>query len=350
MTSVFVYEYLSGGGEDLPPGDPAAAELLAMGRAMRDALALDLAAAGCCEPSIAASALAPPDPGLGADLRWVQAAPDQPAEDFVRSQAARHEVVFVIAPESGGCLARLGALVAPHAWAGCSLEAIERAASKSATAQALGLAGIAVARRWVPGMAPDAQARAYVVKPDDGAGCTVTHRHARFDTACAEYLARSAAGEAVTMESWIEGRALSLSLLIGAASGRGPAEVELLSVNQQHIELARRPPGEAGPAPSPETVHYRGVDPGVIATGSPQGAALATLARRVAAALPGLSGFVGIDLVWHPLRGPVVIEVNPRLTCAYVGLSRRLGRNLAAEWLRAHRAVQPAAVPPARRR
>ena len=49
--------------------------------------------------------------------------------------------------------------------------------------------------------------------------------------------------------------------------------------------------------------------------------------------MPGLRGFVGIDLVWHEERGPVVIEVNPRVTCAYVGLSAALGRNLAAELL-----------------
>jgi predicted ATP-grasp superfamily ATP-dependent carboligase len=56
----------------------------------------------------------------------------------------------------------------------------------------------------------------------------------------------------------------------------------------------------------------------------------------VAKAIPGLRGFVGIDLVWHPRCGPVVIEVNPRVTCAYVGLSASLGRNLAAELLRDH--------------
>jgi len=53
----------------------------------------------------------------------------------------------------------------------------------------------------------------------------------------------------------------------------------------------------------------------------------------VAATLPGLRGFVGIDLVWHAQRGPVLIEINPRLTCSYVGLSQRLGRCLAGEVL-----------------
>jgi len=64
--------------------------------------------------------------------------------------------------------------------------------------------------------------------------------------------------------------------------------------------------------------------------------ALRRLAQQVAQALPGLKGFVGIDLVWHATQGPVVIELNPRVSCAYVGLSERLGRNLAAEVLAGH--------------
>jgi predicted ATP-grasp superfamily ATP-dependent carboligase len=63
----------------------------------------------------------------------------------------------------------------------------------------------------------------------------------------------------------------------------------------------------------------------------PRWRALSALAAQVARAIPGLRGFAGIDLVWHPRRGPVAIEVNPRVTCAYVGLSAALGRNLAAE-------------------
>ena len=51
-----------------------------------------------------------------------------------------------------------------------------------------------------------------------------------------------------------------------------------------------------------------------------------------------LGGFVGIDLVWHDRRGPVAIEINPRVTCAYVGLSRSLGRNLAGEVIAAFEA------------
>jgi len=83
-------------------------------------------------------------------------------------------------------------------------------------------------------------------------------------------------------------------------------------------------------------VSYEGVDVNTIAVDSERGRVLARLAAQVVKAIPGLRGFVGIDLVWHAQRGPVVIEVNPRVTCAYVGLSASLARNLAAELLADH--------------
>ena len=50
-----------------------------------------------------------------------------------------------------------------------------------------------------------------------------------------------------------------------------------------------------------------------------------------------------------PLGDPVVIEVNPRVTCAYVGQSVRLGRNLAAEILNAAPAASTGRPPATRR-
>lgn len=96
---------------------------------------------------------------------------------------------------------------------------------------------------------------------------------------------------------------------------------------------------------------YGGVQTGAQAIESKIGRRLAALAKIVINAVPGLEGYVGIDLVWRQptadpqLRDdgqPVVIEINPRLTCAYVGLSAALGRNLAGEILRAG---QPSKVP-----
>nr|WP_269902909.1 ATP-grasp domain-containing protein [Xanthobacter dioxanivorans] len=48
----------------------------------------------------------------------------------------------------------------------------------------------------------------------------------------------------------------------------------------------------------------------------------------MAEAFPGLAGIFGIDILLTP-DGPVVVEVNPRLTTAYAGLGPALGRNPA---------------------
>jgi predicted ATP-grasp superfamily ATP-dependent carboligase len=52
------------------------------------------------------------------------------------------------------------------------------------------------------------------------------------------------------------------------------------------------------------------------------------LARQVAAAIPSLWGYVGVDFVLGD-QGAVVLDVNPRLTAAYAGLHASIGRNPA---------------------
>jgi tyramine---L-glutamate ligase len=55
----------------------------------------------------------------------------------------------------------------------------------------------------------------------------------------------------------------------------------------------------------------------------------AALAQRIAVAIPGLWGYVGVDFV-QTADGPLVLEVNPRLTTSFCGLRAALGVNVAA--------------------
>jgi predicted ATP-grasp superfamily ATP-dependent carboligase len=79
----------------------------------------------------------------------------------------------------------------------------------------------------------------------------------------------------------------------------------------------------------------------------PLAAAAADTATRTCAAIPGLRGYVGVDLVLTD-AGPVVIEVNPRLTMAYLGVRAVLDGNLAALAMAACLGTLPA--PPVVRR
>ena len=75
----------------------------------------------------------------------------------------------------------------------------------------------------------------------------------------------------------------------------------------------------------------------------------AELAAAIARAVPGLWGYVGVDLVLTA-RGPCVLEINPRLTTSYAGLYGALGVNGAQQVLGLlGRDSVPMAAPPSGR-
>ncbi len=311
MKRVLVCEYLSGGGS-MTGSEAARDALLAMGTSMRDAIAADLLRAGVYAVTVVTCPRASLVPALAEPVLPRTA---ESAVDFVARQADTHDAVWVVAPETDGLLGQFQRCVDPARWLGCDAASIKLASAKRATLLHLAEAGITTPLAFEH--APEN--RRWVVKPDDGAGAVDTRVHGSADAAMDDWAQRSRRGHAMAIEPWVEGEALSLSLLCRAG------HTELLSVNQQHLSID-----------ADGWLAYGGVEVNVLPLSSARGALLAALACRVDRALPGLRGFVGIDLVWHAQRGPVLIEVNPRVTCAYVGLSRALGRNLAAEVIDAH--------------
>jgi predicted ATP-grasp superfamily ATP-dependent carboligase len=242
-------------------------------------------------------------------VRTVAARPDEDIVDFVHRQAPLHDLCWVVAPESDGLLLRLHEAVGARRWIGCSARAIRLAASKTATCEALQRAGIETPLAFA-----SSHRGAWIVKPDDGAGSVDTRWHATRAGAEADLRGRQAAGQCAVLQPFVEGEPLSISLVVG------PELARPLAFNRQR--LARDGEGR---------MHDLGVQVAAVAPGDPRVPALRAVALKVAAAIPGLGGYVGIDLVWKEREGPVVIEVNPRVTCAYVGLSAILRRNVAAE-------------------
>lgn len=327
MIKIFVFEYLTGGGIDPDAAGAASladlSALIVEGRVMRDALAADLHALPGIAVTVAGSRFE-----SGADAaRHVRAQPGEPLTRFVARMAREHDYACIVAPECDGLLLKLHDAVGQARWLGCAKEAIRTASSKSATAAWLAARGMPVTPALEPDAAEAASGRRWVVKPDDGAGGLDTRVYDDLAAARAEYETRAAAGRNPVLQEWIDGEPLSLSMICRDRLAR------LVSINRQRIGLSE----PASPERRERIVQFDGVDVDRIDRHGPQGRALERLALRVAEALPGLRGFVGIDVVWHPERGPVVIEVNPRPTVAYAELSRRGGRNLAAELLAAHR-------------
>lgn len=244
-------------------------------------------------------ALFPVAPGEQPEARW-------------RAAAAVCDVVWPIAPESDGLLGHVTALFRDtgRPVVACAPDAIALASSKTATAARLAAHGIATIPT-VPFGAPPPPAVRHVVKPDDGAGC--------LDTFIVDDIASWTpphAGRWI-VQPLIEGDACSLSMLVDGAGG-----VRLLGCNRQKVERGD------------ESFSFHGVEVGAM---EHRRAAWEPLARAIAGAIPGLRGYVAVDLIDRPDdpdgNAPVVVEVNPRLSVGYSGLSRVLGWNPAGDIL-----------------
>ena len=299
---IFVFESVTGGGllgADLP------ASLVREGDMMLQALVGDLAAVDGVECIVTRDArLAAPR--LSADCRVVHGAAAFPR---VWAQTlAEVDAVWPIAPEHQGTLEAISrqVLAAGRLLLNSTPAAVRTTASKLQTLRVLADWGVPVVPTFgrqdplpmIPGP--------WVLKPDDGVGC-LGIRLCRDRDALSRYWEQLPDGSACVAQPFVQGTAASLSLLVK------DGEATLLSVNRQRIAVM-----------DDELLLLGCVVNGLGAAD----ARFRRLGGDVAAALPGLWGYVGVDLV-ATAAGPLVLEVNPRLTTSYVGLRESLGVNPA---------------------
>jgi predicted ATP-grasp superfamily ATP-dependent carboligase len=155
-----------------------------------------------------------------------------------------------------------------------------------------------------------------VVKLREGAGSQNVHLVKNADELDALHraLGCTAADERFIWQPFIAGIAASVALLF-SPSGR---DVQVLPPAAQHLSGDGRFKYLGGRVPLLE------IDRTAV-----QSAALAAC-RSV----PGMRGYVGVDLVLpnDALHRPAVVEINPRLTTSYLGY-RALAENNLAEWM-----------------
>jgi predicted ATP-grasp superfamily ATP-dependent carboligase len=288
---VFAFDYASAGGP-MPRRLPRSLRL--QGDMLLQALQADLRAL----PGVELTTMAP--------------APDEPQAppEFGERLAACVEAadaVWPLASESEGLLERLShdILRANRILLGSAPGAVRVAASKLAMARALADGGVPVAATYSPhAILPD-EPGAWVVKPDDGAGCFNIRLFS--DRAAALAWIRAAAADDYVLQPFVAGKLGSLSLLCcdGVAG--------ILSCNLERVAMRNN------------RFHFLGSTVNGL---DDHDGALDRLAQQVAAAIPSLWGYVGVDFVLTA-RGAVVLDVNPRLTAAYAGLHASMGRNPA---------------------
>jgi predicted ATP-grasp superfamily ATP-dependent carboligase len=238
------------------------------------------------------------------------------------------DAVWPLAPESDGLLENLSrnVLRGKRILLGSAPGAVRVAASKFKVARALADSGVPVVPTYRPHAAlPDGEG-AWVVKPDDGAGCL----DARLFSSRAAALAwiRTNAAQGFILQPFVAGRLGSLSLICCDGAAR------LLARNQERVAV------------HDNRFHFLGST--VNGLDDADGA-LERLAQQVAAALPTLWGYVGVDIILTE-RGAVVLDVNPRLTAAYAGLHASIGCNPAGLVLDLLKGPAAMPAPPAGRR
>lgn len=299
---IFVIEYITGGGmirEDLPQG------ILHEAEAMLAALLRDLGDMPDVQLRITRDPRLPP-PATPCEV--VMPGRHDNIWDIWGNCMQECDAVWPIMPETGGVLQRLSELVLARGrrLIGSHPAAVATAASKYRTAVCLQRRGIGVVPTYPAAAGIPRRPGRWVVKPDDGVGCEGIRIHDDYDSM---QRARQASGAAANrvVQPFIDGEPASLSILCR------DADAVLLSANLQQVVSRENGLQLLG-------LHVNGL--------SDPRACYAQLARAIAGSIPGLWGYVGVDLQLTP-AGPVVLEINPRLTVSYAGLRTVLAANPA---------------------
>ncbi|MGB5733698.1 MAG: ATP-grasp domain-containing protein [Thiohalocapsa sp.] len=300
---IFVFEYITGGGY---AERPMVADLAREGDLMLQALIRDLHAIPDVHLCTTRDTRLP-ELGFAIDVQPVSS-----RAELLRAWSvavAEADAVWPIAPETEGVLELLSGWVeiAGRSLLSSRPDGVQIAGSKLATSRRLDERGVSVVPTWRPTELRLIGDGCWVLKPDRGVGCSGA-RLIRSQRLLADAIADLPDFEDWVVQPYLSGQAASLSLLVGNG------QVELLGCNVQRIVL------------DDDQFILLGCEVNGLRC---ERAAYEQLSRAVVDALPGLWGYVGVDLAITD-EGPVVLEVNPRLTTSYIGLSESLGCNVAA--------------------
>ncbi len=242
--------------------------------------------------------------------------------ELLAELAAWCDATLLIAPEFDGILTHRALLVEGVGGRLCGPNplAITNCSDKLELAENFQSAGIATiaTREFQPNLC-QAHELSYpaVVKPRDGAGSQET------------WLVRTSEDFERLLPIWKKSTLLQQAVWQPYVSGRAVSVAVLITPEQYRYEAL--PPCEQRLSADGRFEYLGGAVP-------IQGLNLAAIQNAAVAAcraVPGLRGYVGVDLIVpdDTPDAPVVVEINPRLTTSYLGYSHLCEQNLIARWL-----------------
>ncbi len=311
---ILIYEYFCGGGWSKPVFPPG---YLDEGMAMLRAAVADFRSWGRAK-IITTRDIRLPEIAMAAHK--IVPVTQGNHDNILKDLAGQCTAALIIAPENNGILAGLSQTMKNHGLIllGSSPFAVNAASDKWECFKRFSRAGLATPKTLcVSDVTAPKAARALgfplVVKPKDGADCDGVMM-VRDEDGLAKIFSEQSnhpgqenfLNSRMLIQPYIKGIPISVSLMVCQDKSR------VLSLNQQFINVD-------------QTFTYQG---GKVPFSCENKEAAVALAQRAAQLIPGLNGYVGVDLVMD--RGvPWLVEINPRLTTSYVGLRKVADINLA---------------------
>jgi len=309
--NLLIFEYVSGGGY---ANTKLSSSILSEGYGMLRSLISDCKAAGHNITTLLDSRLKEFNPPNEADQIISVFAPNE-LHTKLKELTSVADAVYVIAPESGQVLEKLVENIETSGGTSlnCEIDAIKQVSNKMTACKTLERMGLKVPETVLLDIHEKTDnikrltkelGYPLVFKPLDGVSCSGLSlvKDENKIAGAVKKVARESLSKQFIAQKLIKGIAASACVI---STGDKAVAVTL---NRQLVTLA---------SPDEESKYYGGVVP---LDHSLEKEALRT-AQRVVEGIGGLKGYVGVDMILSR-EGPVVMEVNPRLTTSYVGLKR----------------------------
>ena len=309
---LMVYEHVSGGGFAAEPLSPS---VLSEGFGMLRTLIADFKAAGHAVTTMLDSRIAKLNPPIVADC-VVPVSSSKESQANLQKVANETDAVYVIAPETGGVLQSLVALIEQTnaTSLNCSASAIEKVSDKAGVHDFLKKRGILMPETLVFSVLDNVAEIKRAIrdrvnfpllfKPSDGVSCcglSVVRNEDQVAGAIAK-IKQASSSKLFLVQELITGDPASVCLF---STGSKAVPV---SLNWQEVNLD-----------TPEACS--GYSGGSVPFAHSRRSEAFKAAEKIVKSFPELRGYVGVDFVLTEDE-VVALEVNPRLTTSYVGLRK----------------------------